>query len=49
MEFVPHLITALSLGVLKVEVKFHAPIGANQFADRKKLAAYCHKKVANNM
>ena len=49
MEFVPHLITALSLGVLKIEVKFHAPIGANQFADRKKLAAYCHKKVANNM
>ena len=49
MEFVPHLITALSLGVLKVEVKFHAPIGANQFADRKKLAVYCHKKVANKM
>ena len=49
MKFVPHLITALSLGVLKVEVKFHAPIRANQFSSRKKLAVYCHKKVANNM
>jgi 1-acyl-sn-glycerol-3-phosphate acyltransferase len=46
MELFPHLWRALGLGIATVEVQFHEPVTAAQFATRRALADYCRAKIA---
>jgi lyso-ornithine lipid O-acyltransferase len=49
MDLAPHLWSALSLGSVEVMVRFHAPVTASDFSDRKKLARYCQAEIANGI
>ncbi|WP_339854722.1 lysophospholipid acyltransferase family protein [uncultured Nisaea sp.] len=49
MDLVPHLLDALSLGRVDVEVEFHEPVDPANFANRKELAAHCQRIVANGV
>jgi 1-acyl-sn-glycerol-3-phosphate acyltransferase len=49
MELVPHIKTALGLVGAEVEITFHDPVVATDFADRKELAAYCQQQVAEGL
>lgn len=49
MDLVPHLLDALSLGRVDVEVEFHAPVDPAGFANRKELAAHCERVVSRGV
>ena len=49
MDLAPHLWFALSLGSPEVRIRFHKPVAAADFADRKALARYCHDEVAEGL
>jgi 1-acyl-sn-glycerol-3-phosphate acyltransferase len=46
MTLLPHLVSVFGLRGAMVEVTFHTPVQARDFAGRKALAAHCHAKVA---
>ena len=46
-ELVPHLLAFMSLGKVRAELIFHAPVTLDDFADRKELARHCHDVVAD--
>ncbi len=46
MELVPHIKTVLGLKGAEVEITFHDPVSAEDFTDRKELAAFCQQQVA---
>ncbi|OAN54606.1 acyl-phosphate glycerol 3-phosphate acyltransferase [Paramagnetospirillum marisnigri] len=49
MTLAPHLIGALGLGRITVEVEFHAPVTLAELGSRKELAIHCHKTVAHGV
>jgi len=49
MELVPHLLEALALGRVDVEVEFHEPVDPAAFANRKALAAHCEQVVSRGV
>ncbi len=49
MDMMPHLWTIWKLGILTVEVTFHAPVTLADFPNRKALAAHCDQVVRNGM
>jgi len=49
MELVPHLWRVLKLGRTEVEVEFHPPVHLDEFGDRKRLAAHCHRTIASSL
>ena len=49
MDLLPHLLNALALGRVDVEVEFHTPVDPAKFNNRKELAAYCQSIVANGV
>lgn len=49
MDLAPHLWSALSLGSIEVVIRFHAPVRAADFSDRKGLAKYCHAEIAGGI
>ena len=46
MTLLPHLMSVFGLRGAVVEVTFHEPVQARDFANRKALAGHCHSKVA---
>ena len=46
MTLAPHLVAAMGLPGVEVEVTFHPPLKSADFADRKALAAHCQAMVA---
>lgn len=42
----PHLMAFMSLGKVRAEIAFHAPVRRSDFADRKALARHCQTVVA---
>lgn len=46
MTLAPHLIGALGLGRITVEVEFHPPVTVAEFGSRKGLSAHCHKVIS---
>ncbi len=49
MDLAPHLFTLLGLGRMTVDVAFHAPVTAADFATRKDLARHCHEVVSGGV
>jgi len=49
MTLAGHLIGALGLGKVTVEVEFHSPVTLAQFGSRKGLANHCHAVVAHGV
>lgn len=49
MDLVPHLLDALSLGRVDVEVEFHAPVDPKDFPNRKALSAHCERAVSGGV
>ncbi len=49
MDLAPHLWSALSLGSAEVVIRFHDPVRASDFANRKALSAHCHKCIADGV
>jgi lyso-ornithine lipid O-acyltransferase len=49
MDLAPHLWSALSLGSAEVVIRFHAPVRASTFLDRKTLARYCHAQISGGL
>jgi 1-acyl-sn-glycerol-3-phosphate acyltransferase len=49
MAMAPHLWTMLGLGTVEVVVEFHRPTTIAESGSRKKLAAYCHERVAQGV
>jgi len=49
MTLLPHLWNVFKLGGFTLDVVFHSPVTANNFADRKELARYCHQQVARGI
>lgn len=49
MELLPHLWQFLKFGSVDVDIFFLEPVTMNQFANRKEMAAYCHKAIANKI
>ena len=49
MDLGPHLWAALSYGSAEVVIRFHSPVIASEFANRKLLSQYCHDQVANGI
>lgn len=49
MDLAPHLWAALSLGSAEIIIRFHDPIRASDFADRKRLAAFCHARITSGI
>lgn len=43
----PHLLAFMSLGQVRAEICFHAPVKVADFPDRKALARHCHAVVAD--
>ncbi len=46
-ELVPHAIGFMALGRITAEIRFHAPVRASDFADRKALAKHCHTVISD--
>ena len=46
-ELVPHAIGFMALGRVTAEIRFHAPVRASDFADRKALARHCHTVISD--
>jgi len=49
MDLMPHLWQFLRLGASEVQVIFHAPVHADDFATRKELASHCQGVVAHSL
>lgn len=49
MDLVPHLLGALALGRVDVEVEFHAPVDPKDFPNRKALSAHCERAVSGGV
>ena len=49
MTLAAHLIGALGLGRITVEVEFHRPVTLAEFGSRKELANHCHHVVAHGV
>ncbi|UUX52127.1 1-acyl-sn-glycerol-3-phosphate acyltransferase [Nisaea acidiphila] len=49
MDLVPHLLDALALGRVDVEVEFHPPLDPAEFGNRKELAAHCERAVSRGV
>ncbi len=49
MTLANHLVGALGLGRITVEVEFHRPVTLAEFGTRKGLANHCHEVVANGV
>lgn len=49
MYLAPHLWTFLKLGSVTAELVFLPPVTLSQYGDRKKLAAYCQKEIADTI
>ncbi|MBM3515404.1 MAG: 1-acyl-sn-glycerol-3-phosphate acyltransferase [Alphaproteobacteria bacterium] len=49
MTLMPHLWSLLQLGRTTIEIEFHDPVAATDFADRKALAAHCHKIIGHGV
>ncbi|MEQ8334801.1 lysophospholipid acyltransferase family protein [Nisaea sp.] len=49
MDLVPHLLGALALGRVDVEVEFHAPVDPADHRNRKELAVHCQQIVADGV
>jgi lyso-ornithine lipid O-acyltransferase len=49
MNLMQHLCSFLNLGPLDAEVAFLPPVTLKQFADRKQLAAYCHRQITEHI
>jgi 1-acyl-sn-glycerol-3-phosphate acyltransferase len=45
-ELMPHAVGFMGLGRVRAEIRFHAPVRAADFPDRKALAQYCHTIIA---
>ena len=45
-ELVPHATAFMALGKVRAELRFHPPVRARDFPDRKALAKHCHDVVA---
>ena len=45
-ELMPHVIGFMGLGRVTAEIRFHLPVCATNFADRKALARHCHGVIA---
>ncbi|NJC08693.1 lysophospholipid acyltransferase family protein [Polymorphobacter fuscus] len=46
-ELMPHAVGFMALGRVRAEIRFHAPVRAADFADRKALARHCHTVIAD--
>lgn len=49
MDLVPHLLDALSLGRVDVEIEFHPPVDPVEFGNRKDLTAHCEQAVSTGV
>ncbi|CAA7621139.1 1-acyl-sn-glycerol-3-phosphate acyltransferase [Magnetospirillum sp. SS-4] len=49
MTLAGHLIGALGMGRITVEVEFHPPVTLAEFGSRKQLALHCHKVVSHGV
>jgi len=49
MDLAPPLWAALSIGSAEVVIRFHRPVAAKDFADRKALARHCQAQVADGV
>jgi 1-acyl-sn-glycerol-3-phosphate acyltransferase len=49
MTLLPHIWSALGLPGAEVEVRFHQPVSASDFASRKALARHAEQEVANGL
>ena len=49
MDLVPHLWAALSYGSAEVVIRFHPPVIASEFVNRKLLSRYCYDQIANGI
>ena len=49
MTLAGHLIGALGLGRITVEVEFHPPVTIAEFGSRKVLSAHCHKVISHGL
>jgi lyso-ornithine lipid O-acyltransferase len=49
MDLAPHLWAALSLGSAEVILRFHPPVIASNFSDRKALARYCQERISRGI
>ncbi|MBC7505741.1 MAG: 1-acyl-sn-glycerol-3-phosphate acyltransferase [Sandarakinorhabdus sp.] len=43
----PHALAFMGLGKVRAEIRFHTPVKAADFADRKALAQHCHTVIAD--
>lgn len=46
-ELMPHAVGFMGLGRVRAEIRFHAPVRAADFADRKALARHCHSVISD--
>lgn len=46
-ELMPHAVGFMGLGRVRAEIRFHTPVRAADFTDRKALALYCHTMIAD--
>jgi 1-acyl-sn-glycerol-3-phosphate acyltransferase len=46
-ELMPHAVGFMGLGRVRAEIRFHAPVRAADFADRKALAKHCHTMISD--
>jgi 1-acyl-sn-glycerol-3-phosphate acyltransferase len=49
MTLAGHLIGALGMGRITVEVEFHPPVSVAEFGSRKGLATHCHKVISHGL
>ncbi|MBI3444141.1 MAG: 1-acyl-sn-glycerol-3-phosphate acyltransferase [Magnetospirillum sp.] len=49
MTLAGHLLGALGVGRITVEVEFHRPVTVAEFGSRKALASHCHKQVSHGL
>ncbi len=49
MTFFRHIWSAFKVGHFTIDVFFHAPVTMENFSDRKDMARYCHRKVAEGV
>lgn len=47
-RLVPHAMAFMALGRVRAELRFHPPVTAGDFADRKALARHCHDVIADS-
>jgi 1-acyl-sn-glycerol-3-phosphate acyltransferase len=49
MDFLSHLLRGFTLPATEVRIRFHAPVRARRFADRKALASHCRDCIAKDL